>query len=426
MFDGVIPRLSILILCAVGAYGLRHQSFHMPPHYWYALIAAVVLYMIGWQVMQGRYSPRPINRLMGEMARLLLIALVLTLVAYAFKISDLYSRLWSVYWLESSWLLLALWDAFTTPRTGRRLILVGETKAVQNLQHSLGRDDGSREILCLRLDQALAWLAQEGADQARPGDEILLVGQVPAPADRTALILALHGKQVALRYCPEHGEVTGGVERDTLPVLPMPGAWEDALKRFEDMLLGGLALGLCAPVLVVIALAVRLGGRGPIFFRQRRLGLGGRAFTIYKFRTMEPQAADHAEAPQVVENDARVTRIGVFLRRWGLDELPQLINVLSGEMSLVGPRPHAFPHDVYWGAQLPHYAQRFRMRPGITGLAQINGQRGYADTIDDIEARLALDLRYVGRWSLLLDLRILAGTIPALLRSDESVAGFQR
>ena len=169
--------------------------------------------------------------------------------------------------------------------------------------------------------------------------------------------------------------------------------------------------------MLLTALAVRLDGPGPIIFRQRRSGFDGRVFSIYKFRTMTVvEDGDHIV--QTSKNDTRVTKLGRILRRSSIDELPQLINVLKGNMSLVGPRPHAVAHDNLYRTAIASYAFRHHVKPGITGWAQVNGQRGETRLFEDMERRIALDLWYVNNWSLTLDFRILWRTCFEILNHD--------
>jgi lipopolysaccharide/colanic/teichoic acid biosynthesis glycosyltransferase len=169
------------------------------------------------------------------------------------------------------------------------------------------------------------------------------------------------------------------------------------------------------PLLAVITLAVALETPGPVLFCQRRTGKDGRIFAMFKFRSMRVME-DGAEIVQAQERDPRVTRVGRFLRVSSLDELPQLFNVLRGEMSLVGPRPHAVAHDEYYGARIGEYVVRQRVRPGMTGWAQVNGARGATPEISDMQARVALDAWYVAHRNLALDLKILARTPLEVLR----------
>jgi lipopolysaccharide/colanic/teichoic acid biosynthesis glycosyltransferase len=172
---------------------------------------------------------------------------------------------------------------------------------------------------------------------------------------------------------------------------------------------------LAMPLLLVIAMLIKLDGTGPVVFRQTRLGLNGRPFGILKFRTMNV-IEDGAHVVQAERNDARITRIGTFLRAASLDELPQLLNVISGDMSLVGPRPHAVAHDEYYASLIPEYEQRQSVKPGITGWAQVNGLRGGTPTLDLMQRRVDLDLWYADRASIALDLLILLRTPFELLR----------
>jgi exopolysaccharide biosynthesis polyprenyl glycosylphosphotransferase len=197
------------------------------------------------------------------------------------------------------------------------------------------------------------------------------------------------------------------------------GAGWSRAKRIEDILLATLALVAFSLPMLLIALAIRLDSRGPILFRQARTGRHNRSFEMLKFRTMHHELQDLEAAQQTTRDDQRVTRLGALLRRTSLDELPQLFNVLRGDMALVGPRPHApgtraagrLFHEV-----VPHYAARHRVRPGLTGLAQVRGLRGETDTEEKLERRVESDLEYIERWSVALDLVIVLRTAIAVLR----------
>jgi len=190
---------------------------------------------------------------------------------------------------------------------------------------------------------------------------------------------------------------------------PFYGAWW-LLKKIEDMVLGVLILLLILPILLAIALAIKLTSPGPVLFKQRRNGLNGEIIKVYKFRTMT--ALDDGDVViQASMNDSRVTSIGKFLRRYSLDELPQFINVLQGTMSIVGSRPYAVSHNEYYRALIDGYMQRHKVKPGITGWAQVNGLRGETDTIDKMQARVEYDSYYINHWSIGFDLKIIFLTI---------------
>jgi putative colanic acid biosynthesis UDP-glucose lipid carrier transferase len=196
-----------------------------------------------------------------------------------------------------------------------------------------------------------------------------------------------------------------------------PGLIRLVLKRALDIVAALALLAFLAPLLLVVACLVSIDSRGPSLFRQHRTGLNGRVFRIYKFRTMHC-CEDGAELAQATSHDARVTSFGRVLRRTSLDELPQLFNVLSGEMSLVGPRPHALAHDRYYSALIPGYERRFRVKPGITGLAQVRGLRGETRTIACMVKRVRADLEYAANCSLSHDVRLLLRSALIVFRGE--------
>jgi exopolysaccharide biosynthesis polyprenyl glycosylphosphotransferase len=189
-------------------------------------------------------------------------------------------------------------------------------------------------------------------------------------------------------------------------------------KRIVDILFSGLALILLAPLLVVVAIAIRLDSPGPVLFRQLRVGYGNRPFKIFKFRSLRHEATDRDGNKSVSIGDSRVTRVGAFIRKTSIDELPQLLNVLFGDMSLVGPRPHALGsragEKLFWEID-PNYWQRHALKPGITGLAQIRGFRGETHRQEDLSLRLSADIEYLEGWTLWRDFRIMIGTIRVLM-----------
>jgi exopolysaccharide biosynthesis polyprenyl glycosylphosphotransferase len=191
------------------------------------------------------------------------------------------------------------------------------------------------------------------------------------------------------------------------------------VKRLADIVLSATCLILLMPLLLMTALAIKLDSSGPVIFRQRRCGFNGRHFNIFKFRTMSV-LENGEQVVQAKRNDSRVTRVGALLRRTSIDELPQLLNVLKGDMSIIGPRPHALAHDNEFMELVAKYAYRHHVKPGITGWAQVNGQRGETRTVSDIENRVELDLFYIDNWSLVLDAKILCLTLVEVLRGDNA------
>lgn len=203
-------------------------------------------------------------------------------------------------------------------------------------------------------------------------------------------------------------------ELDGLPVVsiydtPLRGA-NAVLKRITDVVLANLILLLTAPIMAAIAVAIKLTSPGPVLFRQRRYGLGGEEIRVWKFRTMYV-CEDGDRIEQAKRHDARVTRLGAWLRRTSLDELPQFFNVLKGEMSIVGPRPHAVAHNQYYRKLIPGYMLRHKVKPGITGLAQVMGYRGETDSLEKMAMRVHYDLEYIRSWSWWLDIKLILWTV---------------
>jgi lipopolysaccharide/colanic/teichoic acid biosynthesis glycosyltransferase len=216
----------------------------------------------------------------------------------------------------------------------------------------------------------------------------------PAVVGEPAKPLEVVRKALQLRAAPRQAPV---------------GGWS---KRAFDVCASAAALVVLAPLLALIALAVRIDSPGQSIFRQERGGFGGRTFRIWKFRTMS--VTENRGVVQAIHHDARITRLGAFLRRSSWDELPQLINVLVGDMSIIGPRPHALEHDIYFHKVDATYPERFSARPGVTGLAQVNGCRGPTETVEKVRARTAYDVEYVRNWSWTREIEIVFATVALL------------
>jgi Undecaprenyl-phosphate glucose phosphotransferase len=195
---------------------------------------------------------------------------------------------------------------------------------------------------------------------------------------------------------------------------PLSG-WGIVAKTIEDYVLGSVLLLLLLPVFALVAAAVKLDSPGPVFYRQKRLGFNNEEFDIYKFRSMRTDAGFAQTTVQATRGDPRVTRIGRFIRKTSIDELPQILNVLNGTMSLVGPRPHAIDHNEQYSRKIRGYFARHRVKPGITGWAQVNGLRGETPQLSQMEARVRYDVYYTENWSILFDLRILLWTAVSVL-----------
>ena len=320
---------------------------------------------------------------------------------------------------------------------GKRVVLIGERSELERLALREFSHVGLQVVGSFRL--ALHERSHELSDADRDAVLRALQHAREAAADEFALVLpwarerALVELSALLRASPLPARLyadcmmSAALSRDAedrfspghsieLRRAPLNGL-ERLLKRLFDVAFAAAALVALSPLLLVTAALVRLGSAGPAIFRQRRRGFGQRDFTIYKFRTLSVME-DGPEIRQVRRGDSRLTRLGAWLRRSSFDELPQLWNVLRGDMSLVGPRPHAIAHDDAYGRQIEDYAFRCHVKPGLTGLAQVRGCRGQTRTLEQMRRRVEHDLWYIDHWSPGLDLKIILLTFRALLRDE--------
>lgn len=345
---------------------------------------------------------------------------------------------WELAWLASGWLLLCTtrWAAGLllshwnrAGRLARNVAVIGTGPAAVALARRLQARSDEANVVGVFVDEAagtgLDCRSLEGETlsaliRGRRIDEVLLA--LPYhPAEALGRHLKeLAATRVEVKIVPGFSGLgipiqgfgfVGGVPALTVHGQPLTG-WGAPFKRAEDIVLTSLLIILMAPVLLLIAVLIKIDSRGPVIFRQERHGFNNERFVVFKFRTMHHRPAADPDVPQARRNDPRLTRLGGFLRRTSLDELPQLINVLRGDMSLVGPRPHAIAHNERFGRLIDRYLARHRMKPGLTGWAQVNGWRGETDTIEKMQGRLEHDLFYIANWSPLLDFKVLLMTIP--------------
>ncbi|HVY20037.1 MAG TPA: undecaprenyl-phosphate glucose phosphotransferase [Bauldia sp.] len=366
-------------------------------------------------------------------------------VAFLTKSGDSYSRVWISAWYVAGLVALGVLrpsiSAFARrwTETGlleRRAIVVGGGQAAEELINALAAEPDNDIRICGIFDDrkddrspsVVAGYPKLGTvaelvDFGRIAHVDLLIVAMPLTAESRLLQmlkqlwvlpvdirLSAHGNK--LRFRPRSYSFIG-----TLPFLDVFDKpitdWNYLLKRAFDLAVGTLALLLLSPLMLATAVAIRLESRGPVFFRQKRYGFNNEVIDVWKFRSMYHEFADPLARKVVTKNDARVTRVGKFIRRTSIDELPQLFNVLRGDLSLVGPRPHAVnahTSERLFEQVVDGYFARHRVRPGVTGWAQINGWRGEIDTPEKIRRRVEFDLDYIENWSVLFDVKILALT----------------
>jgi putative colanic acid biosysnthesis UDP-glucose lipid carrier transferase len=375
---------------------------------------------------------------------------VLLAVGYMTKFSEAYSRRVVVTWVLVTPVLLVMLSLLLQSVTrallmdaahARRAIIVGCTQASMELTKRLARhtelgisvagffdDRGSDRLGCSQHAQLLGRFSDVAAFVNSRNIDMIFIALPPGQVTRLReLVRGLGDTTASIYYLPD---VSGFdmVQQRTSEILGFPvvamcetpfHGYRGLVKRLMDVSIATLALIALSPLLAAIAMAVKRSSPGPVLFRQRRYGLDGQQILVYKFRTMKV-CEDGAKVTQAQRNDSRVTPLGKHLRRWSLDELPQLLNVLQGTMSLVGPRPHAVAHNEEYRVLINRYMVRHKVLPGITGLAQVRGCRGETASVEDMERRVLFDLEYVRNWSPLLDLQILLATAFAVIRTDRA------
>ena len=414
----------------------------------YATVLAVIL-TIHILEAAGLYSFSQLNNLFGQVGRLLLAwaAVMLGLLALGFvtkmnreiaETSRLWVGLWFVYGFFGLFTVrLALkhqiqsWQA--AGRLTRNVVVVGAGEHGQRLIEHLARQGiGAERIIGVFDDQHERLPDRVGSLPVLGGVKELLAFARSNPVDRIVIALPwdaearlqpwmkqLRSLPVDVCFCPH---LAGGhlsraqiIQVADMPMLslferPLAG-WSYIVKSLEDRILAAVILVVILPLLLVLCALIKLDSRGPILFRQKRYGLSNEVIEVFKFRTLHAEYHDDQEIVQVTRNDPRVTRLGRILRRTSLDELPQFLNVLLGTMSIVGPRPHAVAQDEQYAALIEEYLARRRVKPGITGWAQVNGLRGEIESLERMQQRVRHDLYYIENWSLLFDLRIILRTL---------------
>lgn len=434
----VVPVFDVLALVAGAllAHGWRFGHVDLRDHYGLAT-AMMALLVVLINSAFGGYERWRITRLPSLLARQLMVWLLVALLAAAIVFvthsAEHYSRQWVGLALLVSFLLAAagriviqLWlrQARRMGRSLRSVFLVGPARNI--LQAGRGMRSAPEEGYCIagiqRLGEGIteAELISLARRVANSGaQEVWICVPLEMGAAVRATFQALRNHMVEVRFIPEFrdmqllnhrtSEVAGQFAFD-LSVTPMKGL-AHLLKRLEDIVLGMIISMLVLPVCLLIAVGIKLSSPGPVLFKQYRTGVNGKVFKVYKFRSMVVHQERTGEVTQACRQDSRFTPIGAFLRRTSLDELPQFYNVLQGRMSIVGPRPHALAHNEYYKDLVESYMRRHKVKPGITGWAQVHGFRGETDTIEKMEGRVEHDLWYIDNWSLWLDLRIIFWTI---------------
>jgi putative colanic acid biosynthesis UDP-glucose lipid carrier transferase len=423
----------LVVSAAYIAYWCRFDDWHLANRYPSAVTLCALVVMVSlWS--SGLYGSWRGKSLLSQLGGIYLgwmvtIGLLLS-IAFFVKTSEDYSRQWFMYFILIGSSLTVVfrvsvyWALRQLRSSGRNLksvVLVdaGGSAAVRLASGTSLDEDGFRVACTLPFSKDESWLQAlvDTVDQ-QAAHEVWLCLPLANGAIVRQVMYALRHHTVAVRFIPEWGDLPllnhkvsniAGVYSLDLSCTPMDGPAR-LVKRLEDVVIGGAISALILPVCLAIAVAIKVSSPGPVLFKQYRTGINGRKFKVYKFRSMVVHK-EKTGVTQATRNDPRVTRIGAFLRRTSLDELPQFFNVLQGRMSIVGPRPHALTHNEYYKELVESYMQRHKVKPGITGWAQVNGYRGETDTLEKMQKRVECDLWYIDNWSLPLDIKIIFWTI---------------
>ena len=436
--------LLLILLSFLLAHWLRFNDMPLSPEYLQALLLVLLLSSIVLPAT-GAFRQEFEWAFMRKLRRLLagwaVVLMVLISIAAIMKITDFYSRIWFGLWVIISnvgIVIVLLISHATAVRQRKRTaatipaVIVGAGEAAARLERRFSAEQGSNMNLVARFGDA--W----SQEPTLPVEELAaFVNEhriqsvwIAIPWENKGLLdsalASLSESVVDVNVIPDLHQYRllnqGVSEWDGLPVIslagtPMTGT-EMRLKEFLDRVGALLLLIVLSPLLLLFALLIRISSPGPVLFRQSRHGVGGEMMNILKFRTMAVDLTSYSGADQAVPGDPRVTPIGRFLRRTSFDELPQLINVLKGEMSLVGPRPHPVELNSQFMARIPKYMLRHKVKPGMTGWAQIHGFRGLTDTKEKMTLRIEHDLWYIQNWSLWLDIKILLQTPLAMIHPN--------
>ena len=421
------------------------------------VVLSILVSMLSLLLPRGRPGeatqllPPALPLALGVVARWSIIVAILLAVGYVTKNSQGFSRRVVISWVLVTPAVLILVKLFLhemlrrlmfDPSMMRRVVFVGCNDVSVSLAQRIAGDRDYRGL------HAEGFFDDRNAVRLGLPSNMRLLGKLPDLAayvkrygiDLVFVALPVRHIQRVMQLLDELRDTTASVyyvpdlyafdliqsrtgEMFGIPVValcetPFYG-YRGVVKRISDIVLAALILLIAAPLMLVLAVLVRMSSPGPVIFKQRRYGLDGREIIVYKFRTMTV-LEDGPSVVQASKEDARITSTGRFMRRYSLDELPQLFNVLQGHMSLVGPRPHAVAHNEEYRKLIKGYMVRHKVPPGITGLAQINGCRGETAHVEDMQARIEYDLEYLRRWSPLLDFKILALTAIRVLRDENA------
>ena len=453
LYGDIVQAVDFVLIIAMSIVVIHlYHYFYLGTHYELQLYAtAGIIGATGYSALSrrdGYYDFDNLLTLEGSVRSILTqwITILFGLLAFGFalKVSESYSRIWFFSWASSTGVALILTRIAATlslkKATGhngvfsKRIAIVGANALGVKLADKAVHSEDPVTIVGIYDREESRVGAVKGlysggnldalikAARNDEIDDIIIAANDVNSGALKKLVRSLSSLPVSISLAPnenwldhEGGELVTSAGTPLLHLYRRPlEGWGSIFKVLEDRILGAILLVLVSPIMLACVIAVKLQGKGPILFSQKRHGFNNEVFKIYKFRSMTV-AEDGDTVVQAQKGDARVTPIGAFLRRYSLDELPQLLNVVKGNMSLVGPRPHALAHNHQYAKTVEDYSGRHKVKPGITGWAQVNGYRGETSENEMMEDRVKYDLEYIDNWSLYFDFKILILTVAAVL-----------
>jgi putative colanic acid biosynthesis UDP-glucose lipid carrier transferase len=425
---------------------VRHMGILYSPYVNLILVLVVVMALTYDRFAIYRSNGHAIDKALNLFKAWTLTFLILVVIAFLTKQSEIYSRnLIAQIYIAGFIAQLIIHLLFRIiyknvilhSQQNEKVLIVGQSRLAYYLQHRITENPwvGEQVVGFVKLSD------EENKATGRKNDPLVLgdIKDLPALIDQydistiyivtplkssqelEHIYMNVIDKHVAIHWIPDifalrlvnHSvKEISGIPVLTLSETPLIGM-RLLLKSFVDKVLSVLILLMIFPILIVVAIAVKIDSPGPVFFRQNRAGWSGKSFKIWKFRSMYVHQEEAGKLKQASKGDSRITRVGAFIRKTSLDELPQIFNVLTGDMSLVGPRPHALQHDKEYSQRIFDYFARHHIKPGITGLAQVRGLRGETIDIEQMVQRIESDIEYINNWSIWLDISILFRTVLA-------------
>lgn len=445
-FSALYRVVDLVIISILLLISLYYYEVPFNIHYQLVLVISLSCFLFFGQTLNLYRSWRTsttFNMISFATLTWVLCCTVLVMLAYFSKTGAVYSRLAIGSWFLATAIVMVIWRIifrellFQFRKLGmntKPVIIIGATETGLKLAEQIRLnpqqgltiagiyDDRAPERLPHQGEFEISGTIDEGIEVVKSSNsinQVYVAMPMKAEARITQILNQFRDTTATVHIVPDffiynllHARWQHVGNMETLSVYDSPfEGFSLTVKRIEDIVLSLIIMSIIIVPMCFIALAIKLTSRGPIIFKQQRYGLDGKEIEIYKFRSMALVQKDTNEVKQATKFDARVTKVGGFLRRTSLDELPQFVNVLKGEMSIVGPRPHAVIHNEEYRKRIDGYMLRHKVKPGITGWAQVNGWRGETDTLEKMEKRIEFDLAYIHRWSLFFDLKIIVLTI---------------